>query len=497
MRHIHFPPIVLVIGMVILGLAVRLAGPLTADFPLNDGGLFYQMARDLQNNDHRLPIFSTYNGGEIPFAYPPLAFYFYAILQQLSGISLLDLMRILPALISGLTILAFYWLARELAPDETHALWATLAFALLPRSFDWHIMGGGLTRAPGLLLALLALWRAWRLFVNPTLQNTALLALFTGLTALTHPEGLAHVVLSGMFFYIWKSRTPRGALYGLLAGLGGAILSSPWWLTVLTRHGVSPFFAALSAARADSLPLLLRPVGLLQFDFTDERILPLFAVLGLIGLLYLLAQSRMALPLWFVSLYLLEPRSGTLYMMIPLSLAVAVALQDVLRPALSPSRFAWTLLIGLTVLYGAFNALRIATHVADNLSLSSANRAAFEWIRTHTPETSRFLLLTGRHPLNDSVSEWFPALTARQSLLTVFGAEWRSDTPFEQRLVRYRILQQCQQQGLECLEREMAGLQATHIYLETPSLLTEQLAVSSRYRPIYHKGPVLLLERLP
>ncbi len=483
--------------IVMLGLGVRLFAPLSASFPLNDGGLFYQMVVDLQDNHYRLPEFVAYNGGGIPFAYPPLAFYFYGFLQQLTGISLLDLMRVLPAVLSALTIPAFYALARELAPDESQALWATLVFALLPRAFDWLIMGGGLTRAPGLLFALLALRQAWRLFDSPTPRNAALLASFTGLTALTHPEGLVHVLLTGFFFYLWKSRSRRGACYGLAAVLGGAALSAPWWLTVVLRHGAAPFWAALSAARADSLPLLLRLAGLLKFDFTDERLLPLFAVLGLIGLLYRLAQGRRALALWFVFLYLLEPRSGTLYMMIPLSLAVAVALQELLRPALAPSRLVWPLLASLTVLYGTLNALDVAVHIKDNLTLQPADRTAFAWIRTHTPETSRFVLITGGHPLNDSVSEWFPVLAGRQSLLTVFGAEWRNDGQFAERLDRYRAVQDCNLQGMACLEGETESSAFTHLYIELPSALAEQLADSPRYRVLYRTDRVILFERLP
>ena len=52
----------------LIGLIVRLAAPLSVSFPLNDGGLFYQMILDLQLNHFRLPFFTTYNSANSPFA---------------------------------------------------------------------------------------------------------------------------------------------------------------------------------------------------------------------------------------------------------------------------------------------------------------------------------------------------------------------------------------------------------------------------------------------
>ncbi|MDA8201717.1 MAG: hypothetical protein M0Z49_02965 [Chloroflexi bacterium] len=43
----------------------------------------------------------------------------------------------------------FYLLARRLLGSWLPAVVALGAFALLPRTFDWLIPGGGVTRAPG------------------------------------------------------------------------------------------------------------------------------------------------------------------------------------------------------------------------------------------------------------------------------------------------------------------------------------------------------------
>ena len=58
-----------------VGCIVRARPVLLADFPLNDGGLFFQMTEELQRAHYRLPMFTDYNALQIPFAYPPFGFY--------------------------------------------------------------------------------------------------------------------------------------------------------------------------------------------------------------------------------------------------------------------------------------------------------------------------------------------------------------------------------------------------------------------------------------
>ena len=105
-----FPWLILILAL-LLGAFVRLAPVLSVDFPLNDGGLFYAMVQDIRAGGYRLPVYASYNDVQIPFAYQPLAFYLAAGITDLTGWDLLDLFRVLPAVVSVLTIPVFYWLA--------------------------------------------------------------------------------------------------------------------------------------------------------------------------------------------------------------------------------------------------------------------------------------------------------------------------------------------------------------------------------------------------
>jgi hypothetical protein len=49
-----------------LGIWLRLSSVLAADFPLNDGGLFWQMAQEIRENGYALPAFTGYNFERIP-----------------------------------------------------------------------------------------------------------------------------------------------------------------------------------------------------------------------------------------------------------------------------------------------------------------------------------------------------------------------------------------------------------------------------------------------
>ena len=77
------------IGILILFAAILFGGifhllpPWLAGFPVNDGGMFYVMMKDLQANHYIPPLYTSYNQINIPFAYPPLAFYIGAGLSDL------------------------------------------------------------------------------------------------------------------------------------------------------------------------------------------------------------------------------------------------------------------------------------------------------------------------------------------------------------------------------------------------------------------------------
>ena len=66
-----------------------------------------------------------------------------------------------------LAIVAFIALARSLLRSREGVFLAAVAFVLTPRSYEWLVMGGGLTQSLGFLLALTALSQAVALYQRP------------------------------------------------------------------------------------------------------------------------------------------------------------------------------------------------------------------------------------------------------------------------------------------------------------------------------------------
>ena len=156
----------LILGMtILLGLIVRVYPVLMRSFPLNDGGMFLVMIRELRANGFALPAFTSYNLSSIPFAYPPLGLYLAAFLNVL-GFDELSILRWMPVAINASSIPGFYLMANEFLRDRPRAAVATAFYALTAGTYDWQIMGGGVTRAPGMLFLILSMWAMLRMFAS-------------------------------------------------------------------------------------------------------------------------------------------------------------------------------------------------------------------------------------------------------------------------------------------------------------------------------------------
>ena len=502
----------IVIFAIVIGFLLRIAFPLIASFPLNDGGLFYAMIRDLQANNYALPVFTTYNQAQIPFAYPPLPFYLGGLLSDFTRVDLLIILRLLPPIISAAGIPVFYLLAKEFLPNKTYAALATLLFAFAQRIFAWQVMGGGITRSFGFLFALLTMYFATKLFSTHAARFIIWTSIWGALTILTHPEAILQTALAVLIVYLFRDRSRKGLLLSLVSAALILLITSPWWITVLRLHGFTPYLAIWSAASSNSNPLLARPIALFQFLVTEEPFLPFLAFLGLIGTFKSIAERKFFLPVWMVLPYLLDPRSGPLYMMIPLLLLAAQGLLEVILPSLSnegsKSKDFLTLLKGgsaksfliFIMIYllvaGYFSAARIYGRV----TLTRSETEAMVWVRENTPSNAAFLVITGEQPLLDPTSDWFPALTRRKSLATVFGYEWINDGQFAHRVEHYELLQECLGQTTACLESWMkaTGLKFTHVYIHSNidfSPLRTDMMNATDYRLQYDNSGTSIFER--
>jgi hypothetical protein len=466
--------VLIALAAILFGGWVRIFPPAIAGFPINDGGLFSVMIKAIQVNQMGLPMYFQFNGKEIPFAYPPLAFYTGAVIANLTHLDVIEIVRWLPAIILIGTIPAFYSLSKVILDSSFRAGLATLMFAFTPRSMTWTIMGGGLTRSFGLFFLLLALSAIYKLFIRPSRKYLISSILFSTMVILSHPEAAIHTMAFGFFFWVFKGRSKEGIINALTVALGTLILSSIWWIPMLLRYTLTPFLAAAQTGSQSFLSLLFP----FLLTLTDEPYLTIVAILGLIGFVECIGRKNFLLPIWYFLPYLVDPRSGATYAMIPLAMLAGVAVSEVILPGLAKiagnpysdnsgtvqGRWYASFLIvfGMYLLGGS---LYFGTQIAGT-ALSKANRTAIEWIHANTPTDSRFLVMTGENEVFcDSLQEWFPVLSERISITTIQGDEWLPDNAYAKAVSLQDEVQNCVNavSPLQCLNDK--HLQYDYVYI--------------------------------
>ena len=392
----------------VLGLVLRLAPILLADFPLGDGGLFAVMAQDLRRSGFALPEFTTYNGGGIPFAYPPLGLYLLALAPG----DPISTERWLPLVWSMLAIPAAYLLARELSGSRRAGV-ASVIFAVMP--ITWAIEGGGVTRALAFALFLYALWRLTVLLRRPGLRNAVVAGVLFGAALLTHPvvgpPGLASAVLLCGF-----RASRRGIAWAAGSAITATLVIAPWLLTVVGRHGLAPL-AVAAGAHASEQPI----PRLLVYGPSWLGALDLVVALAILGLAISITRRDLFLPAWLLILILVpggEGRYAALAWAMLAAAGVWVVL-DALRSAGADKLFAG---IGIALLFIA----SLLSGYQHFYPLGSAVRAAAVAAGGSVPPDTRFGVMSDAAGGDEALLDWFPALSRRISAGTYMGLEFAS-----------------------------------------------------------------------
>ena len=364
------------------------------------------MAHDIRHAGFGLPDFSTFNAGNVPFAYPPLGIYILALIPG----DPISTERWLPLVWSALAIPGIYLLARELT-DERRAGMTALIFAAMP--VTWAIEGGGVTRALALVLLLLALWRMAVLVGAPRARNAVLVGALAGSAILAHPAvGFTGLVSGALLLASSPSR--RGLAFGAMAGLIAAVVISPWLIMVVVRYGFGAILAAGGSHHLEETLGRLLTVGPSAIG-TLDFVLP-FALLGLALLVH---RREWQVPVW-LALLIIVPGGEGRYAAIGWAMLAAVgalAVADALRSAGAVRLgaaigFAWLFVASLLAGYQQFAAIPREIRLA-------ISRAGAE-----TPPGTRFAIVTDDARLEAPLLDWFPTLSGRISLGTYMGLEW-------------------------------------------------------------------------
>jgi hypothetical protein len=467
---------------VIFGAILRFAPTIITGQPINDGGMFYVMIQDLTSNQFVIPAFTSYNHLNIPYAYPPLSFYLGGLLSLL-GIPILEIIRWVPPLVSTLSIIAFYWMASLMLDSKTKATLATMVYALIPRSFSWYVMGGGLSRSFGVLFLILSCASTWALFTRRESKYIILTMMCGAGAILSHPETGLHAATACALIWIFKGRNIQGFRDSSLVILGVVLLTGPWWGTILFQHGFTPFQSALRTGGNGSISLLLRIRS--GINLTEENLFPLAILIGIAGFVLQVVSGNWFLPFWSVFPFFVEWRSATAISILPLSILAGSAISDLIIPLLVRIKSNlkekigdWTgymaqnrllqLSLGFYLFY-AFIGAFIYDFSLSNYIIPTQSLDAMKWVKTNTPSNSRFIVLTGRSdPFSDPTLEWFPAITTKTSQNTIQGKEWLLGNDFIPFLGSLDTLRTCLNDSVACVTKwaETRQLGFDYIYIE-------------------------------
>lgn len=520
-----------IVAAVALGIGIRAAHVFSTDFPLNDGGLFYQMARDLEADNFRLPEVTGYNFASLPFTYPPLGLYVAALLDKLSPFSLLDLFRLLPLLFTSLSIVAFYLLAKRILPSRVAVVAATFAFALVPRSYVWLLMGGGVTRGLGLLMAILALHEVHRTFTTFKMRYAFSAAVFSGMTVLSHLETGWFLAFSIAVFFLFFGKERHSVTSSVVVAGSTVLVIAPWLIAVLSTHGSEPFLSANSSGGSvfsGGSVTEYALTSLVRLISTSEPYFPLVGMLGVVGLLSAFKHRLLALPVWWAATILLDVRAFPTFTTLPIALLAGMAVSDVVIPMLDRGRErwpgltvvpssnggsedhgsqlipwpGWTLVavLGVMVLYALVGSMLRKPGLGGEgeylVSLSEGQRTAMHWIDERTPPDAAFLVVPRTPWQVDKESEWFPVLANRQSVATVQGTEWLPGSGFDLAVADYADAWDCGYHTTRCLGlwSEVTGKSFDYVYLtrsdrfQCCGTLLESLEADDDYLKVY-EGP--------
>jgi hypothetical protein len=450
---------------ILLGVYLRASAVLSSHFPLNDGGLFFSMTQDLIDNHFRLPLYTSYNQAQIPYAYPPAAFYLLGFLNQAFKISLIDLFRFFPLACNILVLFFIFPIARLILDSERQALIALYAYAFLWPSYHWLIMGGGVTRAPAQLfgtLAILGTLGYYKLQRKKLWLACAVLSIT--LCGYFHIETAWVTAVEMAFLAILFERSRKTLFFLLVNACGGALLLSPYWVYILRSFGANPFLAAFFSGytgQAASIGLVFVPM------FTEEKIIQILAVLSILGIFACIATRCYTPVLLFFLIILVNPRSVHRSAVLPEALLIAVCLDVLvlqgLESAIQKTRTRLSfqaknssssfpiIAVGILLLYTFLLIALQQMTVAPTPRLTDDQAAALTWIKNNTDEKATFLILpTSGSWADDSLSEWFPALTGRRSVLTPQGYEWTTPAQLQDKVQAYQNLVRCIQSGDRC-----------------------------------------------
>jgi len=432
-------------------------------FPALLGGLFLEMAATVAESGTLPTTIHRFTTDGIPFAYPPLGFYVMAVFLKL-GVDGVQLLRFgAPMILLGIVAMMYHLTVVLTDSPETGLVAGIVTGTHV--SLNVYLLGAsGFVRGLGFLCMLVAMLGAYQYYANGGGRRAlAIATLGWGLVVLTHP---VHAAAAGagvaMAWAVWD-RTPRGLAIGAGVAVGGLVIASPWWLTVVSNHGPEIFFAGAGSQGSFNNSFSdLQELVAWFWDGGDVLNWP--AVFAVVGAATLVVRGEWHQPAWLAApIVLLVPPHGRLGILfvaplgaigftLALSLLTELDIDSRDRSASWFSRLRLPSSIDVPTLPSsldlpdvstrqviavAFFLLLVGPFLAQNMAAASGtspysrlpvyadaeDRTAMAWIEDETAADAQVAVIGG-------ASEWFPHLANRTSVIVKYGNEWSGQDTF-------------------------------------------------------------------
>ncbi|MGA2121750.1 MAG: glycosyltransferase family 39 protein [Methanoregula sp.] len=436
-KFIENHTIVVIIAIILCGSLLRFstlfAMGFPLDVPLNGGGLYYQFSKTILENNFSYPVyipFYTENG--LPFAYPPLCFYIIACFSYITHIKIITLHIYFPIIISALTVIAFYFLTKRFFHEKNMIIFSTFLYAILSYAFADLIVGEGLVESFGVLIFLIGFIYLDKSFTTNNLRYTIISGILFGITILLSPGGAYAFSIALIVLLVIKGKNLVGIKKIFSIAIIGFFISVPWWLNVIKNHGFNTLLNGFFSRQGTNIFELLIKLAFFDNYFYEAFI----ATFCLIGLFYCLVKKEYLLPVLFFFFVI----AGEITYIIPIFaiLLVTIGLFKVIIPSLnsvSHNNDYWSrICVIFFIIVICFHALGMSyinlnepgqlkwALNKSNVNVEKNDLDAMKWIENNTNKSSIFIVIS-----DDQIwwlNDWFPALTQRTTVNTVFGSEW-------------------------------------------------------------------------
>jgi hypothetical protein len=424
-------------------------------------------------------------------------------MSDIFKISEINLLRFIPPFINSFSIYIFYLLSSELLKSKSLGALSSAFYALTPGAYGWFVMGGGLTRSFGSLFLLLSVYFVYSLFLSGEIKFGVWSMVCCALTILSHPEAGVHLATIFILLWICFGRTRQSFYYSVMVGLGALWFASPWWLTVISYHGLAPFWSA-SHTGSFGIPFFVAVMKAI----VGEGLIPVLVLLKIVGLIWAVYKKQYFLLIWVFLPFIIEPRSAPSVAFYPLSILIALAFSEAipfffsrwqkinLNELYKNKSYIFILLFVLIILFidsGLYNFRLIGN------SLRPAEIEAMMWVKENLGSDSKIISITGiSAPEIDPFIEWFPALTEHFNQSTLQGNEWLLAGNFFSFYSSLAQLQQCD--SVFCVEEWLAkeNLQYNHLLIVRRNInnkLLFSIDKSKKYFLIYQNEGVLVYKK--